>query len=67
MTMYSSNEINKKKAHRFTLRMDPKTQEILEILQDRTSLSKAGIFRLALINFYNQNVNQDSQINKIKI
>ena len=46
--------------------MDQKTEEILEILQDKTLLSKAGIFRLALISFYNQNVNQESQINLIE-
>ena len=46
--------------------MDQKTEEILEILQDKTLLSKAGIFRLALMNFYNQNVNQESQINLIE-
>ena len=66
MLMCPTNKNRKNKNIRFTIRMDPKTEEILEILQDRTLLSKAGIFRLALMNFYNQNVNQESQINLIE-
>ena len=61
--MSTDTKINKNKNIRFTIRMDPKTEEILEILQDKTLLSKAGIFRLALMNFYNQNIDQESQIN----
>ncbi|WP_405281099.1 hypothetical protein [Methanobrevibacter sp.] len=61
--MCPTNKNSKNKNIRFTIRMDSKTEEILEILQDKTLLSKAGIFRLALMNFYNQNVNQESQIN----
>ena len=63
MTTAQKREIENKKNSRFTIRLDPKTEEILEILQDKTLLSKAGIFRLALVNFYNQNVSQESQIN----
>ncbi len=63
MLMCPTNKNSKNKNIRFTIRMDSKTEEILEILQDKTLLSKAGIFRLALMNFYNQNVNQESQIN----
>ena len=63
--MCPTNKNSKNKNIRFTIRMDPKTEEILEILQDKTLLSKAGIFRLALVNFYNQNVNQELQINLI--
>ena len=66
MLMSTNTKINKNKNIRLTIRMDPKTEEILEILQDKTLLSKAGIFRLALMNFYNQNVNQESQINLIE-
>lgn len=66
MHMCPTNKNSKNKNIRFTIRMDSKTEEILEILQDKTLLSKAGIFRLALINFYNQNVNQESQINLIE-
>ena len=66
MLMCPTNKNSKNKNIRFTIRMDQKTEEILEILQDMTSLSKAGIFRLALISFYNQNVNQESQINLIE-
>ena len=65
MLMCPTNKNSKNKNIRFTIRMDPKTEEILEILQDKTLLSKAGIFRLALVNFYNQNVNQELQINLI--
>lgn len=65
--MSTDTKINKNKNIRFTIRMDPKTEEILKILQDKTLLSKAGIFRLALINFYNQNVNKDLQINELEI
>ena len=65
--MYHNTDINNNKKVQFTIRIDPKTQEMLEILQDRTLMSKAGIFRLALLTFYNQNVNQDSQIDGIKI
>ncbi len=67
MLMSTDTKINKNKNIRFTIRMDPKTEEILKILQDKTLLSKAGIFRLALINFYNQNVNKDLQINELEI
>ena len=63
MLMCPTNKNSKNKNIRFTIRMDPKTEEILEILQDKTLLSKAGIFRLALMNFYNQNIDQESQIN----
>ncbi len=63
MFMCPTNKNSKNKNIRFTIRMDPKTEEILEILQDKTLLSKAGIFRLALMNFYNQNIDQESQIN----
>lgn len=66
MLMCPTNKNSKNKNIRFTIRMDQKTEEILEILQDKTLLSKAGIFRLALMNFYNQNVNQESQINLIE-
>ena len=66
MLMCPTNKNSKNKNIRFTIRMDAKTEEILEILQDRTLLSKAGVFRLALVNFYNQNVNQESQINLIE-
>lgn len=64
--MCSYTEINKNKKIQFTIRIDPKTEEMLEILQDKTLMSKAGIFRLALLTFYNQNVNQDS-LDGIKI
>lgn len=63
MLMCPTNKNSKNKTIRFTIRMDSKTEEILEILQDKTLLSKAGIFRLALMNFYNQNIDQESQIN----
>lgn len=62
--MQHNTDIKHKKKVQFTIRIDPKTQEILEILQDKTLLSKAGVFRLALLNFYNQNVDRDSQIKK---
>lgn len=65
MLMCPTNKNSKNKNIRFTIRMDSKTEEILEILQNKTLLSKAGIFRLALVNFYNQNVNQELQINLI--
>lgn len=64
MTMKSSDQINNKKDIRLTIRMDQKTYGILKILQDKTSLSKAGIFRLALINFYEQELIKESQIKK---
>ena len=41
------------------IRMDKKTEQMLEELQDMTTLSKAAIFRLALMNFYNQQMNQE--------
>ena len=66
MLMSINTKIHKNKNIRFTIRMDPKTEEILEALQEMTLLSKAGIFRLALMNFYNQNVNQESQIKLIE-
>lgn len=66
MTMRTTTSSNNKKDIRLTIRMDLKTKEILEILQDETSLSKAGIFRLALIDYYNQNVIRESQNNKIE-
>lgn len=56
MVMNPNNKNSKNKNIRFTIRIDSKTEEILEILQDKTLLSKAGIFRLALMNFYNQNI-----------
>ena len=66
MLMSTNTKINKNKNIRLTIRMDQKTEEILETLQEMTLLSKAGIFRLALMNFYNQNVNQESQIKLIE-
>ena len=66
MSMCPNNNNNENKNIRFTIRIDPKTEEILEAIQEKTLLSKAGIFRLALMNFYNQNVNQESRINLIE-
>ena len=66
MVMNPNNKNSKNKNIRFTIRIDSKTEEILEILQDKTLLSKAGIFRLALMNFYNQNIDQESKINLIE-
>ncbi len=65
MSMCHNDKNSKNMNIRFTIRMDPKTEEILETLQKMTLLSKAGIFRLALISFYNQNVDQESQINQL--
>lgn len=48
-----------KKDIRLSIWMDKKTKQMLEELQDMTSLSKAAIFRLALMNFYKQNINQE--------
>ena len=38
----------------FTLRMDQKTQDVVAFLQDKTMLSKAGVFKLALMTLYNK-------------
>lgn len=38
----------------FTLRMDRKTQDVVAFLQDKTMLSKAGVFKLALMTLYNK-------------
>ena len=50
-----------KKDIRLSIWMDKKTEQMLEELQDMTSLSKAAIFRLALVNFYNQQMIQKSE------
>ena len=50
----------------FTLRMDRKTQDVVAFLQDKTMLSKAGVFKLALMTLYNQQMISESEIKKIE-
>ena len=59
--MAQQTKIHKKKYDRFTIRIDSKTGQMLKELQDMTTLSKAAIFRLALVNFYNQQMIQKSE------
>lgn len=50
----------------FTLRMDKKTQNVVAFLQEKTMLSKAGVFKLALMTLYNQQMITESEIKKIE-
>lgn len=50
----------------FTLRMDKKTQDVVAFLQEKTMLSKAGVFKLALMTLYNQQMISESEIKKIE-
>lgn len=50
----------------FTLRMDKKTQNVVAFLQEKTMLSKAGVFKLALMTLYNQQMIAESEIKKIE-
>lgn len=52
--MVLKDELKNDEKLTFTLRMDSKTQDVVSFLQDKTMLSKAGVFKLALMTLYNQ-------------
>ncbi len=54
--MKIKNDLKNDKKLTFTLRMDAKTQDVVEFLQEQTMLSKAGVVKLALMNLYNQTI-----------
>lgn len=64
--MKSNNKLKNTEKVTFTLRMDVKTQDVVAFLQDRTMLSKAGVFKLALMTLYNQQMIAESEIKKIE-
>lgn len=64
--MVLKNELKHDEKLTFTLRMDQKTQDVVAFLQDKTMLSKAGVFKLALMTLYNQQMVQESEIKKIE-
>ena len=62
--MGTKTELKNDEKLTFTLRMDKKTQDVVAFLQDKTMLSKAGVFKLALMTLYNQQMIQESEIKK---
>lgn len=65
--MLSKTECRNDEKITFTLRMGAELQDVVSYLQTRTMLSKSGVVKLALMTLYNQQMIQESQINKIEI
>lgn len=59
--MANKNNLKNDEKLTFTLRMDKKTQDVVSFLQEKTMLSKAGVFKLALMTLYNQTIDEKSR------
>ncbi len=64
--MRQTNEVKNKNQITFTLRMNAELQDVVNILQNRTMLSKSSVVKLAIMTLYNQQMIQESEIRKIE-
>ena len=64
--MRQTNEVKNKNQITFTLRMNAELQDVVNILQNRTMLSKSSVVKLAIMTLYNQQMIQESEIRKLE-
>ena len=64
--MRQTNEVKNKNQITFTLRMNAELQDVVNILQHRTMLSKSSVVKLAIMTLYNQQMIQESEMKKIE-